>query len=176
MYIFHLITNAISGGDCSMNLTQKETMLLQDHKKSEELCIKKYNSYANQVQDQALKQMFLSYAQQEQQHLNTINQILNGQMPNTNQQGQQQQQSTSSTSTQSGSQTNIQGTFSSNDADLCQDLLSTEKYISATYNSAIFEFRDHNIRQALNHIQKEEQQHGEDIFLYMQNHGMYNVQ
>ncbi|HHW60872.1 MAG TPA: spore coat protein, partial [Syntrophomonadaceae bacterium] len=31
-------------------------------------------------------------------------------------------------------------------------------------------------RQVLNHIQKEEQQHGEGIFNYMQNNGMYNLQ
>ncbi len=29
------------------------------------------------------------------------------------------------------------------------------------------------MRQALNHIQKEEQQHGEGIFIYMVNNGMY---
>jgi spore coat protein CotF len=32
---------------------------------------------------------------------------------------------------------------------------------------------DANIRQALNHIQKEEQQHGEGIFNYMQSKGYY---
>ena len=52
----------------------------------------------------------------------------------------------------------------------------TEKYVSGTYDTSIFEFRDANIRQALNHIQKEEQQHGEDIFNYMQSKGMYNPQ
>jgi len=44
------------------------------------------------------------------------------------------------------------------------------------YNISIFEFADANVRQALNHIQKEEQQHGEGIFNYMKSHGMYNVQ
>ncbi|WP_215828784.1 spore coat protein [Pelorhabdus rhamnosifermentans] len=32
------------------------------------------------------------------------------------------------------------------------------------------------VRQALNHIQKEEQEHVEGIFNYMNSHGMYNVQ
>jgi predicted Zn-dependent protease len=44
------------------------------------------------------------------------------------------------------------------------------------YNTAIFEFVDTNVRQVLNHIQKEEQQHGEGVFHYMMNHGMYNPQ
>ncbi len=50
----------------------------------------------------------------------------------------------------------------------------TEKYVSSTYDTAIFEQADSNVRQVLNHIQKEEQGHGEGIFKYMQSKGMYN--
>ncbi|WP_053955219.1 spore coat protein [Inediibacterium massiliense] len=152
------------------NLTQKEKYLLQDQKSHEELCIKKYNNHASKAKDPQLKQLFLSLGQQEQQHLNTINQILNGQVPNMNQSSQQNMQ-------------NIQNQFSTpsnmkheSDKDLCTDLLATEKYVSSTYDTSIFEFKDHNIRQALNHIQKEEQEHGEAIFKYMEAHGMYNLQ
>ena len=35
---------------------------------------------------------------------------------------------------------------------------------------------DKNVRQVLNHIQKEEQEHGEKIYNYMASHGMYQVQ
>ena len=52
----------------------------------------------------------------------------------------------------------------------------TEKYVSAAYNTAIFEFKDTNVRDVLNHIQKEEQKHGEAIFQYMNSKGLYNVQ
>ena len=62
-----------------------------------------------------------------------------------------------------------------NDAMICQDLLATEKYVSSAYDTTIFECVDPNVRNVLNHIQKEEQQHGEGIFNYMLNHGMYNV-
>jgi spore coat protein CotF len=54
-------------------------------------------------------------------------------------------------------------------------MLETEKYISQAYDTAIFEFKDANIRKVLNHIQTEEQQHGEQIFNYMQSKGMYKV-
>ena len=64
----------------------------------------------------------------------------------------------------------------SQDQNLCTDMLMTEKYVSGAYDTAIFEFRDPQIRQVLNHIQKEEQQHGEAIFNYMQTMGMYNPQ
>ncbi|MGI6451892.1 MAG: spore coat protein [Syntrophomonadaceae bacterium] len=156
-----------------LSFTQKERMLLEDQKTHEQICIEKYTNYANQAQDPQLKNLFQSYAQQEQEHLNSINQLLNGQLPAMNQGNQQQQQQqpgTISQSTMTGAMAN------QSDAALCNDMLMTEKYVSDAYNTAIFEFVDTNVRQVLNHIQKEEQQHGEGIFHYMKNKGMYNPQ
>lgn len=165
------------------HLTQKERYLLEDQKKQEELCIKKYNNYAQQAKCPQLKQLCQQLAQKEQEHLNTINQLLNGQIPNINQQGQQQAQNMGMQGQQAGQNMGMQnsslgqtGMVNQQDADLCTDLLSTEKYVSGTYDIAIFEFRDPKIREVLNHIQKEEQQHGEQIFNYMQSKGMYNPQ
>lgn len=159
-----------------LNLTQKEKMHLQDQKNHEELCIKKYNDYANQAQDQQLKQLFKENAQQEQQHLDTINSILAGQVPNMNQQNQQQNQSQQSFQNQQSQISMTTGSYNASDAYLCNDLLSTEKYVSNHYDTTIFEFTDHNVRNALNHIQKEEQEHGEKLYNYMASHGMYNTQ
>ena len=61
------------------------------------------------------------------------------------------------------------------DAQLCQDALTTEKYISGAYDTAIFESANPVVRQTLQHIQEEEQQHGEGIFNYMNAQGMYEV-
>lgn len=162
-----------------INLTQKEQSLLQDQQKHEQICIEKYNNYAMQAKSPQLKQLFQSYAGQEQTHLNTINQILSGQVPNMNQNQQQSgNQSTAGSSTQFfQSAGGIKGSMADkSDAALLNDMLMTEKYVSSAYDTAIFEFTDTNVRQALNHIQKEEQQHGEGIFNYMHNNGMYNVQ
>ncbi|MTI49579.1 spore coat protein [Sporosalibacterium faouarense] len=150
-----------------LNLTQKETLLLQDQKSHEKTCVEKYSESAKKAQDPVLQQLFTQLSNQEKQHLDTINQILNGQIPNTtNQQGGTQ-----------GSQSQFgTGEYNQQDAQLCEDLLMTEKYVSSTYNTAIFEFRDTNLRQTLNHIQKEEQQHGEDLFKYMESRNMYNPQ
>ena len=153
-----------------MNLSQKERLLLEDQKSHEELCVKKYNEYASRAEDPQLKQLFKTYGQEEQQHLDTVNQLLSGQIPNMNQQGQQSKQG--GQQNQQSQQTNIN---SQADAMLCSDLLMTEKYVSGTYDTAIFEFRDPQIRDVLNHIQKEEQQHGEGIFKYMESKGMYQV-
>lgn len=151
-------------------LTQKENYLLQDQKGHEELCIKKYTNYSNQAQDPQLKQLFSNNAAQEKTHLDTINQMLNGQTPNMNQ--QQGQQNTQNVNMQSGAGSQA-FTSNQNDKDMCTDMLVTEKYISGAYDSAVFEFKDQNMRQALNHIQKEEQEHGEGIYNYMASKGMY---
>jgi len=163
-----------------IQLSQKEKSLLMDQKTHEETCVDKYTKYANQAQDPQLKQLFNSYSAKEQEHLNTINQLLNGQVPsmggqqNQGQQAQNQQQMTSGAQTQMTS--TVQGNYNQEDAKLCKDMLMTEKYVSGAYDTAVFEFRDTNVRQILNHIQKEEQQHGEGIFQYMQGQGMYQVQ
>jgi len=179
-----------------MQLTQKERLLLEDQKSHEEMCIKKYTEASNKAQDPQLKQMFQQHAQQEQQHLNTINAILSGQVPamqSGQQSGGQQGQSGMQSGQQSGQGMQNQGAQqgqgikqiqnqvssgnnNQQDKDLCQDLLMTEKYVSGAYDTTIFECTDTNVRQALNHIQKEEQQHGEDIFNYMQANGMYTPQ
>ena len=158
------------------NLTQKEKTLLQDQKTHEEICIKKYNDYANQAQDPQLKQIFSANAKQEQQHLDTINQIISGQVPSMNQNQQQQGQKGSQGQGMQSTQSMNTGSGSKNDADLCNDILMTEKYVSGAYDTAIYEFRDTNIRQTLNHIQKEEQQHGESVFKYMESKGLYKPQ
>lgn len=173
-----------------LNLNAKERMLLQDEKSHEELCIEKYNEYAEKACDSELKTLFTQLSQKEQQHLNTINQMLSGTVPNINagQGGQQQQQQQQSNMQSQAQQQNSQpqqqqnaagitsGQTQSNfnhDKMLCQDSLSGEKFVSSTYNTTIFEFRDTNARQVLNHIQKEEQEHGEKIYNYMHQHGMY---
>ncbi|MEZ4357498.1 MAG: spore coat protein [Eubacteriales bacterium] len=150
-----------------IQLSQKEKMLLQDQKSQEEICVIKYQKYSQQAQDSQLKQLFNTLSTEEQQHLNTVNQMLQGQEPNM---GQTQQQ-------ENVPQVNAQGLAgNADDKMLCSDLLSTEKYVSGTYDVAIFEAVNPSVRQALQHIQQDEQRHGEMIFNYMHTHGMYNVQ
>ena len=111
------------------------------------MCIKKYTKSANEAQDPELKQLFTQLASEEQQHLNTINQILSGQVPNMNVGGGSQ----NNTMQFSGDNKNNQ-----HDAYLCQDLLATEKYVSGAYDTTIFECRQTDVRNALNHIQLRE--------------------
>ena len=157
-----------------IQFSQKERMLLEDQKSHEQICIEKYTNYANQAKDSQLKQIFNANGQVEKTHLNSLNQLLNGQIPQTNQQQGQQQNQPQNSMNAAGSNQNT--CVSMSDKDMCTDILMTEKYVSGSYNTAIFEFRDTRVRDVLNHIQKEEQKHGEAVFQYMESKGMYNVQ
>ncbi len=148
-----------------MKLTQKETMLLQDLKTSEEICIEKYGQYAEKAEDQALADLFTTLRGKEQEHLSTIDQLMAGKVPMMagGQQGGQGQPGDGQEAHRSHSKT---------DEYLLKDALDTEKHVSAVYDTCIFEFTDAGARQALNHIQKEEQEHGQMLYDYMAAHGM----
>lgn len=56
-------------------MTSKEQSMLTDVLNSEKLCMTKYQNYANQIQDPALKQMFQQLATSGQQNIQTITQL-----------------------------------------------------------------------------------------------------
>lgn len=154
-----------------IKLSQKEKMLLEDDKQQEELCVSKYQSYAKQASDPELQQLLNKISTEEQQHYKMIDQLLQGQQPsiaNMEHDDPYEGKSLFPVS-QMKSVSNV------TDKILCSDLLSTEKYVSSTYDTGIFEAANPIVRQSLQHIQKEEQKHGEQLFHYMHSHGMYNV-
>ena len=150
-----------------MTLTQKEKTLLNDLNESEKLCIEKYGKYAENAVKKELKDVFDEIRQVEQTHLNTINEMLEGTQPSTESGG-------STFNPVAVEKADYNEEEREKDKYLCEDALSTEKYVSAAYNTAVFEFAQPALRKALNHIQKEEQQHGEKIYNYMSENGMYN--
>ena len=146
-------------------LTQKATDLLKDMKDQEQLCIDKYTKHAQCASDAQLKNLFSQMAATENEHLNTLNQICSGTVP----------------SPAGGSKTmpTFTATYTGetpekeNDKYLCTDALAIEKHASHLYDTCIFEFADENIRKVLNHIQKEEQEHGKMLYDYMKVNSMY---
>lgn len=69
-----------------IQLTQKEMDLIDDALKYEHICVKKYANYAAQLQDPEQKALFGQIMQKEEQHINTLNQLRSGQVPNLQQQ------------------------------------------------------------------------------------------
>ncbi len=160
-----------------MTLTQKETMLLEDLKSQEKLCVDKYTQYSSEACDGQLKNLLSQIGQTEQGHLKTIEQIMSGTVPTVGGgqgggSGQQQQQSGGAQSASSAYANNPEG--KQRDQYFCSDILSTEKHVSSVYDTCIFEFKDEQLRNVLNHIQKEEQQHGKQIYDFMSANGMYS--
>lgn len=151
-----------------MQLTQKETSLLKDLLSQEKLCVQKYQKASSCAHDPQLTQLFNEIVTQEQTHAKTLQQMQDGIAPMMGQQQQKQQPPKPQKSECDEQQ-------KQEDAILCQDLLATEKYVSSSYNTSIFEFRDTGMRDALNHIQKEEQEHGKRIYDYMAVNGMYQT-
>ena len=149
-----------------MTLTEKEKLLLKDLKSSEKLCIEKYEKFASEAARPELKSVFEEIKQVEQGHLNTITGILDGNMPGS--------EGGSTFNPSAVEKVNYTEEERKKDKYLCEDALSTEKYVSSSYNTAVFEFAQAPLRNCLNHIQKEEQQHGEKIYNYMAANGMYN--
>ena len=149
-----------------MVLTQKETTLIKDLKGREQLCIDKYEKHAACACSTELKDLFNSLAEAERSHLKTINQMAGGTVANV-------PSSLSADNSCCGCANYCDETSKKCDEFLCRDMLASEKHVSSVYDTGIFEFSDPQARKMLNHIQSEEQQHGQKIYEYMKANGMY---
>lgn len=149
-----------------MQLTQKECDLLKDLKNQEKLCIEKYSKHANAAVDAQLKNLFNHISGIETKHLKALDQITDGTCP---QIGNGSEQQPTFTATYGPAE----NCDKQNDYYLCNDLLTMEKHASHLYDTCIFEFSDENLRNVLNVIQKEEQEHGKMIYDYMSANSMY---
>lgn len=151
-----------------MTLTPKENSLLTDLKSQEQLCIEKYGKYEQSANDPCLKTLFKSIKSTEESHLSTISRIMSG------------EEVTTSAAPTAVSQkldcpmSNCTEEQKKSDAFLCKDALAMEKHVSGLYDTTIFEFSCPALRDTLNHIQKEEQNHGEQLYEYMKKNNMYS--
>ena len=152
-----------------MQLTQKEKDLLKDMKDEEQLCIDKYTRHASVAHDSQLKNLFSCIAQVERGHLDTLSKIESSQSASSSQSGGSTSCPTTFTATYGQSETPEK----KDDCFLCSDLLAGEKHASHLYDTCVFEFSDTNVRSTINHIQKEEQEHGKMIYDYMKANSMY---
>ena len=152
-----------------MTLTQKETSLLNDLKSQEKLCIEKYGKYAEYACDAELKNLFSKIKSAEQTHLKTITDILGG------------TEVTMPSPAPSAVEAKLECKMSccsedqkQTDAYLCRDALAMEKHVSSVYDTSVFEFSSPVLRDTLAHIQKEEQNHGEQLYNYLNCNNMYS--
>ena len=151
-----------------MTLTPKEHSLLCDLKGEEELCIEKYTRYESLANDKTLKSIFSEIKSTEQNHLQNINKMIQGEEVKVD-------APKSAVSVLRDMQpSSLSKTEKDEDAYLCRDALSMEKHVSSLYDTTVFEFRNPTLRDTLASIQKQEQNHGEEIYTYMAVNGMYS--
>lgn len=61
------------------------------------------------------------------------------------------------------------------DKEMLTHMLMTEKFVSNSYDLAVMESACQNVRQTLQQIQKDEQEHAKRIFDAMNQRGWYNI-
>lgn len=151
-----------------MTLTPKENSLLLDLKSQEQLCIEKYSKYEQDANDPCLKSLFKSIKSTEESHLSTVSRIISGEEVSTN------MAPTAVSQKLECQMSSCSEEQKKSDAFLCKDALAMEKHVSGLYDTSIFEFSSPVLRDTLNHIQKEEQNHGEQLYEYMSKNNMYS--
>lgn len=132
-------------------------------------CIEKYGKYAQQARDPELKSLFQTLQKKEQEHYDSLSQVLSGTVPQVNcndSDGRDYQPKATYTSVMSSED-------KEHDAFLATDCIGTEKLISGEYNSEVFAFEDSGVRKLLADIQVEEQNHAEMLYKYKTANGMF---
>lgn len=151
-----------------MVLSQKEVTTLKDLQTQEQSCIQKYTRYSNEAHDPQLKELFKTLSNEEQKHYNSLDQVLNGIVPQAD------------CNDSKGKNYNPSACYTENDNSpekkddtfLVTDCIGTEKLVSGEYNSDVFNFGDSDIRKLLADIQIEEQNHAEMLWKYKTVNGM----
>lgn len=145
-----------------MILNEKETTAIKDLQSQEQTCIEKYGRYANEAKDPVLSSLFTDLRQKEQQHYDSLGQVLGGTVPSCNcNDSAGKDYSPTATYTAGNSSSD-----KSSDCFLATDCIATEKLVSSEYNSDVFVFGDPDVRKLLADIQVEEQNHAEMLYKY----------
>lgn len=151
-----------------MELKEKEINALRDLQSQEKTCIEKYQRYSEEARDPELKNLFKTLAEKEQQHYDSLEQVISGSVPqcNCNDSDGKNYNPTATYKTLDDSEDRQTDCF------LATDCIATEKLVSGEYNTDVFVFGDSAIRKLLADIQIEEQNHAEMLWKYKTANGM----
>lgn len=145
-----------------MVLKEKEKTAIQDLQTQEQTCINKYGKYSDEAKDPVLKKLFKTLQQKEQQHFDSLQQVLDGSVPSCN------------CNDSDGKDYEPEITYGpmadsedkKSDCFLVTDCIATEKLVSSEYNMDVFVFADAALRKLLADIQIEEQNHALMLYKY----------
>lgn len=151
-----------------MILTETEDTTIRDLQTQEQSCIQKYDRYSREAHDPVLKDLFTELKGYEQEHYDSLQQVLTGKVPDCD------------CNDDKGRNYNPNATYDQltdslekkEDCFMATDCIGSEKLVSGEYNSNVFNFRDSGIRKLLADIQIEEQNHAEMLYKYKTVNGM----
>lgn len=151
-----------------MVLKEKERAAIEDLRTQEQTCVAKYEKYAKQAKDPVLRELFQTLQQEEQKHYDSLEQVLNGTVPdsNCNDSDGANYNPTPTYDAMSNSEDKKQDCF------LATDCIGTEKLVSSEYNTEVFVFNNSKLRKLLADIQIEEQNHADMLWKYKTANGM----
>ena len=165
-----------------VNLTSKEKSLLEGEKYQQQLAIDKYNDYAIQSQDNTLKALFSNLVKIEEKHLDMIEKMLQGEIPNINRENIHPLYENSSIDSNNYlnigniTLTSMDDNYSYEDGDkiICFDALTTEELLHSTSSASSLEFEKSEFHNALKYIIDEKSENLKYINDYMTKKGMYD--
>ena len=67
-----------------MILKEKEATTIQDLRTQEQSCVEKYQRYGKEAKDPVLRDLFSNLQKDEQEHYDSLTQVLNGTVPECN--------------------------------------------------------------------------------------------
>ena len=143
-----------------MKLNQKEVQLITELKTQEQLCVQKYDFYAKQAKDPELKKLFKKLLNVEQNHYDMLDALSTGTVPTI--------KNRKPGAVKYEPKAAYPGDSAAKEFDkfLCTDIIATEKYVASAYNNDLFYFASPEVRNVLNAIMTDEQNHAEMIWMY----------
>lgn len=151
-----------------MVLTEKEATTIKDLQTQEMSCINKYDKYSKEAHDPVLKDLFTELKKEEQQHYDSLQQVLTGKAPScdcNDDKGRNYEPKATY-------EQMVNSQEKKDDCFLATDCIASEKLVSGEYNSNVFVFGDSDVRKLLADIQIEEQNHAEMLWKYKTVNGM----
>lgn len=143
-----------------MKLNEKETQLLTELKNQEDICIKKYDFYAQNAKSDDLVRLFNQLKGREEVHKEMITKMLDGKVP------ELKSKAPVAVEYEPTEYKKYDKASREFDNFLCTDSIATEKYVATDYNNDLFYFVSTDLRNLLNAIMTDEQNHAEMIYKY----------
>lgn len=149
-------------------LKESEMNAIKDLQSLEATCIEKYSRYSKEAKDPVLKELFHTLQKNEQEHYQSLTQVLEGNVPKCDC-NDTQGKNYAPKATYAGI-----GASEDKKSDnyLVTDCIGTEKLASGEYNNDVYKFSNSDIRKLLADIQVEEQNHAEMLYKYKTLNGM----